>query len=88
VNPSEPLQRGINDALADATLRNIAGNREHHRVITCGDSPRVGDHRVAEPAVAGDQARADALAGATDHDNGLSAHRSIQALPLLRRDPS
>ena len=33
VNPSEPLQRGINDALADATLRDIAGNREHHGVV-------------------------------------------------------
>ena len=88
VNPSEPLQRGINDALADATLRDIAGNREHHGVVTWGNGPRVGDDGVAEPAVAGDQARADALAGAGDDDNGLSARRSIQALPLLRRDPS
>jgi hypothetical protein len=54
VNPFEPLHRGINDALADTGLGDIAGNREHHRVVTCGDIPRVGDHRVAEATVADD----------------------------------
>jgi hypothetical protein len=63
--------------LADPGLRDIPGDREHHRIVAWGQVARVGDDGVAESAVADDQAGADALGGAGDDNNGLRAHLLI-----------
>ena len=51
VDPTEPLQGGIDDPLSDPGLRDVAGHRQHHRVVALGDRARVGDDGVAELAV-------------------------------------
>ena len=71
VDPAEPCQRRVDDPLSDARPRDVAGHRQHHRVVALFDGAGVGDHRVSELAVCRHQALADALRGTRDDGDAL-----------------
>jgi hypothetical protein len=71
VDPAEPVEGRIDDALADSWRRDVARNRQHHRIIACADQARVRDNGIAEPAETGHQAFADALRCPGDHRYAL-----------------
>src|ERR1700744_2848538 len=84
---ADPTERAVDYALSGSELSDIPGDCEHHRIVAWGHIARVGDDRVAEPAVAGDQAGADSLRSAGDDANRLSVHlystSSIRELPRV-----
>jgi hypothetical protein len=76
VDSAEPLRRRVDDALANAGLGNVAGNRCHERVIGIADATGIGYDCIAQFTICAHQSRADTLRCTGDDGDALSIGHS------------
>src|SRR4029079_18396817 len=73
VDAAEPLDGGVDDAVGGGGIADVALDCEDVGVLRLGDRARGGDCAVAELAVSGYEARADALRRTGDDRDLLTA---------------